>query len=57
MDIKIIKKCIYKNPGDKIEYFDNAAKALGIIFMKFDDEIDMDNILCNINSLYKVVVE
>ena len=57
LEKKIIKKCIYKNPGDKIEYFDNAAKALGIIFMKFDDEIDMDNILCNINSLYKVVVE
>lgn len=57
LEKKIIKKCIYKNPGDKIEYFDNAAKALGIIFMKFDDEVDMDNILCYINSLYKVVVE
>ena len=42
---------------DKIYYFDNAAKALGIIFMKFDDEYQMSNILSRINSLYKVVIE
>lgn len=57
LEKKIIKKCLYKNTGDKIEYFDNAAKALGIIFMKFDNKLEMDNILNDINSLYKVVVE
>lgn len=57
LEKKIIKKCLYKNTGDKIEYFDNAAKALGIIFMKFDNKLEMDNILNDINSLYKVVIE
>ncbi len=46
----ILKKCIYKNPGDVIEYFDNAAKALGIVFMKFDNIQTMSDILSNINS-------
>lgn len=53
----IIKKCLYKKIGDQVDYFDNAAKALGIIFMKFDDEYQMSNILSRINSLYKVVIE
>ena len=33
----IIKKSLYKKAGDKVEYFDNASKALGIVFMKFDN--------------------
>ena len=40
-----------------MEYFDNAAKAFGIIFMKFEDKDEMDSILSNINSMYTVVVE
>ena len=57
LEKKIIKKCIYKKDGDKVEFFDNAAKALGIIFMKFDSQEEMNDILGNINSYYKVVVE
>ena len=57
LDEKIIKKCLYKKSGDCVEYFDNAAKALGIIFMKFEDKDEMDSTLSNINSLYKVIVE
>ena len=57
LDEKIIKKCLYKKTGDCVEYFDNAAKALGIIFMKFEDKDGMDSILSNINSMYTVVVE
>lgn len=57
LEKRIIKKYFYKNTGDKIEYFDNAAKALGIIFMKFDNKLEMDNILNDVNSLYKVVIE
>jgi hypothetical protein len=33
----IVRSFIYKEYGDKVEYFDNAAKALGIIFLKFDN--------------------
>lgn len=57
LEKRIIKKCLYKSPGDKIEYFDNAAKALGIIFMKFNNIEDMDDILDNINMLYSVIIK
>lgn len=40
-----------------MEYFDNAAKALGIIFMKFEDKDEMETILENINMHYKVLLE
>ncbi len=35
---KIISKVIYKNKGDHIEYFEQANQALGILFLKFDDQ-------------------
>lgn len=44
----IVRKCIYKKLGDAVEYFDNAAKALGIVFMKFEDGAQMDAFLSNI---------
>lgn len=50
----IIKKCLYKKKGDKVEYFDNAAKALGIIFLRFSNEIEMNNILKEINSYINI---
>ena len=50
LEKKIIKKCLYKKAGDKVEYFDNAAKALGIIFMKFDSQEEMTEMLESINK-------
>lgn len=50
----IVKKCFYKKSGDTVEYFDNAAKALGIIFLKFEDQKTMKYILDKINQLYRV---
>lgn len=32
----IVAKHLYKKPGDPVEFFDNASKALGILFLKFD---------------------
>ncbi len=52
----IIKKCLYKKPGDSVEFFDNAAKALGIIFMKFKDRETERTILEKIHDLYNVVL-
>ena len=46
----IIRKSIYKKPGDPVEYFDNAAKALGILFLKFPDRQTMADILGDVNS-------
>ncbi|MBP5431332.1 ATP-grasp domain-containing protein [Ruminococcus sp.] len=53
----IIRKCEYKKKGDSIERFDNAAKALGIIFMKFSDSSEMIRTLDRINELYTVMME
>lgn len=52
----IVKKCIYKKPGDRVEYFDNAAKALGIIFLKFENEEQMKEVLKNIGSYINIHV-
>ncbi len=53
----IIKKCEYKKPGDPVEYFDNAAKALGIVFFKFDNEDSMKKYLENINDYIRPVLK
>lgn len=52
----IIRKCFYKKRGDLVEFFDNAAKALGIIFMKFESEEQMYKILSNIDSYIKIYI-
>ncbi len=46
----IVKKCIYKKQGDPVEYFDNATKAIGVVFFKFQNQDDMQRILNNINE-------
>lgn len=53
----IYRKCLYKKIGDKIEYFDNAAKCLGIVFFKFPDEVTMNNVLENINNLITIELQ
>lgn len=57
LEKRILRKCFYKKDGDRVEFFDNAAKALGIIFMKFDNQEEMSSILGRMNEYYKVVVE
>ena len=52
----MIRKCIYKKPGDSVEYFDNAAKALGIVFFKFDSQETMTNILQNIEKHIHIIL-
>lgn len=44
----IIKKHLYSMKGDYIEYFDNAAKALGVIFMRFPTREVMFNLMDSI---------
>lgn len=51
----VMKECIYKNAGDPVEYFDNAAKAIGIAFLKFDSSEDMQKMLGNINEHIQVI--
>lgn len=37
----IIRKHIYKKEGDEVSFFDNATKALGIVFLHFDNKEQM----------------
>lgn len=53
----IVRKCLYKKPGDTVEYFDNSAKALGILFMKFGSQDEMIDKLRSINKLYRVITK
>ncbi len=53
----IYRKCLYKKVGDPVEYFDNAAKCLGIVFFKFLDGITMKNVLENINDLITIELQ
>lgn len=53
----IYRKCLYKKVGDVVEYFDNSAKCLGIVFFKFPNEITMKNVLEHINELITVELQ
>lgn len=53
----IYRKCLYKKAGDAVEYFDNAAKCLGIVFFKFPNENVMRNILEHINDLITIELQ
>ena len=50
----IYRKCLYKKTGDSVGCFNNAAKCLGIVFMKFPDEATMHSILNQINNLITI---
>ncbi len=52
----IVKECVYKKTGDPVEYFDNAAKAIGIVFLRFKNQEEMDLMLENINHHVSVRV-
>ena len=40
-----------------MEYFDNASKALGIVFLRFDSGEEMHEVLNHINTYIKVKVK
>lgn len=53
----VIRKEIYKKQGDEVGYFDGANKALGIIFLKFENQETMNEILLNIHQYIGIKVE
>ena len=53
----IYRKCLYKKSGDRVEYFDNASKCVGIIFFRFPDETTMKSVLEHINELITVELQ
>ena len=53
----IIRKNVYKSKGDIVEYFDNAAKAIGIVFLKFNTIDEMQSILKKINEHIQIIIQ
>lgn len=53
----IYRECLYKKPGDEVESFDGAGKALGIVFLRFPDERTMTDIQNNIEDLIIPIVK
>lgn len=52
----IYRKIIYKNTGDVVESFDEAGKAIGILFLHFDTVDEMEHFCKNHNSLIKIIL-
>lgn len=57
LDDAIFYKNIYKKRGDCVEYFDNASKALGVIFLKFNKEYEEKSILDQMHNYIKIEFE
>lgn len=52
----IVKEVRYKSSGDKVEVFNGANKALGIVFLKYDSIDDLKYKMENMNKFIKVKV-
>lgn len=53
----IIRKNIYKKPGDDVYYFANAANALGIVFFKFPEQGTMIYMEEHMNEHVRIVLK
>lgn len=54
---KIIKKVIYKEKCDSVQYFDGANKAIGILFLKFETQEEQMDFVSNPEKWIEVIVE
>ena len=53
---KVFKKVIYKKRGDTVQYFDGANKAIGILFLKFNNQEEQLNFMNNPENWIEVIV-
>ncbi len=53
----IYRKVVYKQPGDLVEAFDGAGKAVGIVFLHIPTEEQMLNICDRMEELIKVILK
>lgn len=51
------RACVDRRSGDKMEFFDNAAKALGIVFMHFESRDEMHRHLSAITEEIEIVLD
>lgn len=54
---KIVKKVIYKEKGDQIQFFDGSNKAIGIIFIEFETQKEQLEFMNNPENWIQVVVK
>ena len=52
----IYRSVMYVEPGQPVERFDGAGKALGIFFLRFDDVAHMEGMLDGITRRIRAVV-
>lgn len=52
----VVRKAIYKQPGDEVFRFEHAAYALGIVFFRFPDRETMLCMLENIRAHIRIVL-
>lgn len=57
IESKIIKKVMYKEENDLVEFFDGSNKAIGIIFLKFDTEAEMLEIMDNMDQYIEILTK
>lgn len=53
----VYRQVIYKNEGDQVEVFDGAGKALGIVFLHFDNATQTEYFCKNHDTLIKNIIE
>jgi len=53
----IYRKVHYKKPGNPVEAFDGAGKALGIVFMRFPSAEIMNDVQTHVDELIQVVLK
>lgn len=52
----IYRKVIYKKEGEKVEFFDGAGKAIGILFLQFESEKEMLDVTENMSEHIKIIL-
>lgn len=57
LETHIIKKSIYKKSGEYVEYFNDASKVIGVVFLQFDDYDEMLDVLNNIHQYISIELE
>lgn len=53
----VYRKVVYKKEGDQVESFDGAGKAVGILFLHFESETEMDTVGEKMEELVHVELE
>lgn len=53
----VYRKVMYVSPGDTVERFDGANKAIGIAFMRFPDEGTMNNLLSDLDRHFRPILQ